>query len=446
MIKCISVISVIIVTMLFSVGRLTAQDAKPSFAVGFDMGVQMPFCDISPAGLALAGEAQMRFLLSDRFNIGIGLGYGQLADGFSKRTFHTNVINADLKGNIYLLTQGKFRPYATLGVGGLNYTYFRDKDWAIGSTDLEGKPFWDVNFFYGGGFDLYLSKSVALTTMAEYRFTTTDGLDGAVQGTSKDGFLNVRTGLVFLMGEKAARASEEQQIASSERGEVVTQLPPEEEPMDEATAAILRQLGAFEGEETPANAETAVAATTQRPTKAPETQSADELKTRAESLRALIKDRDNEISVMQSQIQMKDSRITELQRELAQVKQSPTDFSSSYQDALRNFGTKNYDRSIEIFTSLRNSYPQHKLTGNCIYWIGENYFAKGDYAAAINAFTSVLSYSQSYKLDDATLMLGRCHQKLGQLDQAKAFFNQLINQYPSSEYVPKAQQWLQRLP
>jgi tol-pal system protein YbgF len=453
MIKSISVyVALFAVVLMALAAPSSGQEKKPSIAIGANLGLLMPFCDIVTTGVAPAGEAQMRFLLGDRLNVALSLGYGQLSDGLSKRTFYTNVINADLKGNLYLLKTGKFRPYATLGFGEINYTYYKDKTnpSVIGDSALEGKPFWDVVYFFGGGFDFYLSKKVALTAMADYRFASTDGLDGIdITGTAKDGYLNTRVGLVFFMGEKKAKPSEELIAGQSTEPSVSTEV---NEPMDDETAAILRNLGAIDesDNQTPASstaAPTTPPTTTAASVPAPSTSAAEpELQQRAQELQSRINERENDITSMQSQIQSKDARIAELQRELSQVQQYPADFSATYQEGLRNFGAKNYDRSIDIFTNLRSNFPQHKLSSNCIYWVGESQFAKGNYQAAVNAFSEVLNYSQSYKKDDATLMLGRCYQRLGQADKAKSYFQQVISQYPDSEYIAKAQAWLQRLP
>lgn len=461
MIKSISVYVAMFAVLLMALAAPSSgQEKKPSLAIGANLGLQKLYCDIAVTGVAPAGEAQMRFLLSDRINVALGLGYGQLSDGFSKRTFTTNVINADLKGNLYLLKTGKFRPYATLGFGAINHTYYKEEPWAIGDSALEGKAFWDVAYLFGGGFDYYLSKKLALTAMADYRNTTTDDLDGfsGAGSAAKDGYLNTRIGLVFFMGEKQAKPSEELIAGKSGEPSVSTEV---DEPMDEETAAILRNLGAYDDSEEPAPASPSADSTpsptpalTPAPTVTPSPATAgdtadldlQQLQQRAQELQSRINERENDITSMQSQIQGKDARIAELQRELSQVQQYPADFSGTYQEGLRNFGTKNYDRSTEIFTNLRTTFPQHKLASNCIYWVGESQFAKGNYQAAVSAFSEVLNYSQSYKKDDATLMLGRCHQRLGQAEKAKSYFQQLISEYPDSEYIPKAQAWLQRLP
>lgn len=414
-----------------------AQETPPALGIGFNLGLQKPYCDVLHTGFTLAGEGQLRYPFSNRFNLALGLGYGQLSDGFTKRTFTTNVFNADLKANLYLLSSGVFRPYATAGLGAINFTYHREKPWAIGDPAIEGKPFWDMAYMFGGGFDYYINPRTALTAMADYRFTNTDDLDGFSEyGKAKDGYFNSRVGVVFYTGEK--KEKKEEWIAGTTP---TTQVQPEAEPeIDEETAEILRSLGVEpESRRTPAPEPT--------PSRPSTTQdmTIEQLQQRLRELQALINQRESEINSLKSEIQLREARIAELQRELAQARTSTVDFNASYQEALRNFGNRNYDRAIEIFTMLRNSYPSHPLASNCIYWVGECYFGKRNFSAAADAFLQVFNYPESYKKDDATLMLGRCYHRMGQREKARTYFEQLIAQYPDSEYVPKAQSWLQRL-
>ena len=170
-----------------------------------------------------------------------------------------------------------------------------------------------------------------------------------------------------------------------------------------------------------------------------------QLQERAEQLKAAINEKERTISEMESEISSKEARINDLQRELASVNTFSGDYRSAYKEGLRQYSMRNYDKSIAIFRNLFANYPTHKLASNCIYWIGENYFKKRDYLSAIESFQRVFEYPNSYKKDDATLMLGRCYHKLGQTEKAKSYFNQLLTSYPESEYVPKARQWLQRI-
>jgi len=431
----ISAIAIVLATIALASTAIFAQEEveqRPTFGIGFNGGVQKPYCDVLHTGLALAGEGFMRFMISDRFHLRLGLGYGQLSDGFSQRTFHTNVFNADLKGNLYLSNKGFFRPYASAGVGGINFVYNIDKSHAIGDPAVEGEAFWDVAFIGGGGADLMMGKKWALNVSADYRHTLADGLDGAERGSSVDGYLSVRGGIVFFMGKKE-KAPEEELLAG---GEISSEVELEPSDTDEETQAILRQLMGIEDTEkkpeTPAGTP-------------PSSDEYTKLQERAEQLKAAINDKERTISQMESEISAKEARINDLQKELAQVETFSGNFSVSYKNALREYSAHNYDKSIAIYRNLYASNPTHKLASNCLYWIGESYFKKHDYLSAIESFQRVFDFTNSYKKDDATLMLGRCYHKLGEIEKAKSYFNQVITTYPNSEYVPKARQWLQRL-
>jgi TolA-binding protein len=82
-------------------------------------------------------------------------------------------------------------------------------------------------------------------------------------------------------------------------------------------------------------------------------------------------------------------------------------FSPAYDDALTKFRSRQYRQAIEILQWLLKEYPDHRLAGNCHYWIGECYFGLGDYDSAQLAFRRVLTYPNSPKKRDAQLMLKR---------------------------------------
>lgn len=118
------------------------------------------------------------------------------------------------------------------------------------------------------------------------------------------------------------------------------------------------------------------------------------------------------------------------------------EFKSRYEAALNQFHMRNYRDAISRFQALAASNPRHMLASNCHYWIGESYNAMGDYRSALAAFKTVLSYSTSYKLDDALIMSGLCYLKLGDSGTARTQFQELVSQYPQSEYAPKAMRYL----
>ncbi len=122
--------------------------------------------------------------------------------------------------------------------------------------------------------------------------------------------------------------------------------------------------------------------------------------------------------------------------------QANQSFQSLYQNALYEFKMKNYSQSLVQFTELAKTLPVTDLTDNCEYWIGECYYALGQYPDAVTRFNTVLKYIGSDKSDDALLMLGNCHLKLGQPENAKEEFKKLLEQFPESEYAPRVKEKL----
>jgi tol-pal system protein YbgF len=114
----------------------------------------------------------------------------------------------------------------------------------------------------------------------------------------------------------------------------------------------------------------------------------------------------------------------------------------SYQNALRVFNGRNYDKALQLFSDIIKQFPTGTYTDNCWYWGGECWYAQNDFAKAIAQFAKVFDFKNSSKADDAQLKIGMCYMKMGQSALAKSEFKKLIDRYPASEYVPRAQKYL----
>ncbi|MBD3395681.1 MAG: tol-pal system protein YbgF [Chitinivibrionales bacterium] len=117
----------------------------------------------------------------------------------------------------------------------------------------------------------------------------------------------------------------------------------------------------------------------------------------------------------------------------------------AYQNALRAFNSRTYDKAHKLFTELLEKYPSGTYASNAQYWIGECHYAQAKYADAIASFDKVLSYAKSPKADDAQLKIGLSYLKMGKKTHAKESFNLLVNRFPHSEYVPRAKKYLAEL-
>lgn len=117
----------------------------------------------------------------------------------------------------------------------------------------------------------------------------------------------------------------------------------------------------------------------------------------------------------------------------------------TYQNALRVFNARNYDQALKIFSDIIKQYPQGSYTDNCYYWSGECSYAVRDYASAIASFKKVFDIKNSSKADAAQLKIGMCYMKMGQTGLAKTELKTLIDRYPASSYVTRAQKYLSEL-
>ena len=56
----------------------------------------------------------------------------------------------------------------------------------------------------------------------------------------------------------------------------------------------------------------------------------------------------------------------------------------------------------------------------------------------------MFTFPGTNKADDAQLKLGLCYVNIGQIDEAKQEFKNLLEFYPKSEYYKRSQEYLQK--
>jgi tol-pal system protein YbgF len=181
-------------------------------------------------------------------------------------------------------------------------------------------------------------------------------------------------------------------------------------------------------------------------------------------------DLQKEVKDLKSQLAQKDEQITDLQRQVKnqniQISQletskssvpatssyqsmsgdiAPGEYSQRYQEGFSLFQSRNYRGAIEVFEALLASDANNSLSDNAQYWIGESHYALGQYKAAIIDFEKVFTFPKSNKNPDAQFKLGLCYVRLGEKDKAREEFQRLLDLYPKSEYVNRAQQHLAEL-
>jgi len=104
-------------------------------------------------------------------------------------------------------------------------------------------------------------------------------------------------------------------------------------------------------------------------------------------------------------------------------------YRSAYDDLLkRRFGAAEAG-----FARFLKKHGKHKLAGNAQYWLGETYYARGQYKLAAKAFLSgYRDFEKGAKAPASMLKLGMSLRRLGQKNHACATFGQLKQRFPKA--------------
>lgn len=172
-------------------------------------------------------------------------------------------------------------------------------------------------------------------------------------------------------------------------------------------------------------------------------------------LKVQVEKKDLMINDLKSQLKKQSEQIYQLEsQKQAQPRVSYTpvggdvaaeEYDQRYQEALSLFNDRNYQNAIETFESLLASQANHSLADNAQFWIGECHYALGQYKKAVIDFEKVFTFPKSNKNDAAQFKLGLCYLRLGDKDKAREEFQRLVDVYPKSEYLKRAQTHLQGL-
>lgn len=109
------------------------------------------------------------------------------------------------------------------------------------------------------------------------------------------------------------------------------------------------------------------------------------------------------------------------------------DEQTAYQNAVDLIlKQKDYTGAITAFESFQTQYPDSVYASNAHYWLGQLYFAKKQDKDAAKSFAAVISYKDSNKRADALVKLGDIAKRNNNAEQANKYYQQVIEEYPSS--------------
>ncbi|MEA3287074.1 MAG: tetratricopeptide repeat protein [Candidatus Marinimicrobia bacterium] len=119
------------------------------------------------------------------------------------------------------------------------------------------------------------------------------------------------------------------------------------------------------------------------------------------------------------------------------------DYRMAYNDALNRYFNNEYLESIQDFRVVIEREPYGAYADNAQYWIGECFYSLEDFESAINEFKKVFAFPENNKSDHALFKIAISYQQLGRYLKARENMNQFILDYPESELVTQAHDFLQ---
>ncbi len=118
----------------------------------------------------------------------------------------------------------------------------------------------------------------------------------------------------------------------------------------------------------------------------------------------------------------------------------------SYRRALELYRDGQSDQATQGFREFVRASPKSALADNAQYWVGEAYFAQGDYNRSIIELNEVLlKYPQGDQVPGALLALASAFSSSGDKIDAKLVLQKLISDHPTAPEAQIARQKLQAI-
>lgn len=104
-----------------------------------------------------------------------------------------------------------------------------------------------------------------------------------------------------------------------------------------------------------------------------------------------------------------------------------------YDYAYAQVSNAQYEQAEASFLEFLGTHPQDELAGNAQYWLGQTYYARGNYADATRTFLEGMSkYPESPKAPAYLLKVGMSLNLLGEKNEACEVYRELNARFPDS--------------
>ncbi|NNE21253.1 MAG: tol-pal system protein YbgF [Rhizobiales bacterium] len=109
-----------------------------------------------------------------------------------------------------------------------------------------------------------------------------------------------------------------------------------------------------------------------------------------------------------------------------------------YERSYRNLLNRQFGQAEAGFKTFINKNPKHPSVSKARYWLGETYYAQGQYKQAAQSFlTGYRSHPKGARAPESLLKLGMSLNKLGQKKQACGAYAEVSRSYPSAKKTAK---------
>lgn len=178
----------------------------------------------------------------------------------------------------------------------------------------------------------------------------------------------------------------------------------------------------------------------------------DEMKTemtrlngRIEDLERSRQDASGDKDARKEEIKKLETRIVELEQAQAQLLEAfkkmqdtnvvaAKDPTEAFESGKTNFASQNYDAAIDNMSAYLKSPKAKVHVEEATFIRAESYFALKQYKKAIVDYSKFPEkFSNSRKMPAALLKIGQSFEALGMKDDAKGFYQELVEKYPRSK-------------
>ncbi len=119
----------------------------------------------------------------------------------------------------------------------------------------------------------------------------------------------------------------------------------------------------------------------------------------------------------------------------------PEEGRRRYETAYRDLQRENYQLALINFRAFLDEYPATRLSDNAQYWIGEVYYAQGQFTQAAEEFRKVVDdYAGQDKVPAAYYKIALCFINLRDKVTAKRYLDYLVERFPDTREAQLAEQ------